>query len=156
MWAQPAWKLCKREYLNLDFLTDYCVYGIRWKKAARFRTNGQLGEKRLRRSRDRSHTVLRGRDQVSGVNFTKLAEPYPRRLCELLAQALAQDARWITEFRPLDLIRCAKCAGARFGEAKNPGPRSRRTRASAALSEVPLVEPVTAALSLTIWNRFIA
>ena len=154
MWAQPAWKSLHKDYLTRDFLTEYCVYGTRWKKATRFRTNGQLGNQRLRCSRDHVHQVLRGRGRTSGINFTKLAEPYPRRLCELLGQALVQDAKWVEECRPLDLIRCAKCSGARFGEASHPGPRPRRRRPAAALSEVQLVEPVTAALSVTIWSRF--
>ena len=154
MWAQPAWSKISSEFLLKDFLTDYCVYETRWKKATRFRTNGQLGGKRLRCSRDHSHVILRGRDKTTGVNFTKLAEPYPKRLCELLAQALAQDARWIEGCRPL--ARCAKCTGARFGEARNPGPRPRRRRSAAALAEVPLVEPAAATLSLSIWSRFVA
>ena len=57
------------------------------------------------------------------MSWTKLAEPYPRKLSLLLANASAQDAGWLGDFCPLDLARCAKCTSARVGEAAHPAPR---------------------------------
>ena len=63
---------------------------------------------------------LRGRYRERGVAFTKLAEPYPRALCECLAAAVMRDLR-ITSLprRKLDITRCARCLGGRIGEAIN-------------------------------------
>ena len=68
-----------------------------------------------------SHRVLRGRSAAHGQAWTKVAEPYPRRLCALLAHAVCAD---------LQILRM-KTRGAcftdsmRIGEASNPGPRRR-------------------------------
>ena len=88
----------------------------------------QLRGKRLRCPGTHEHRVLRGRDPESGISWTKLAEPYPKRLCNMLAAASASDVGWLGEHRDLDLSRCAKCQGARIGEAANPGPRGSRRR----------------------------
>ena len=157
MWSQPAWSKCSSRRVHWDFLVDFCVFGTPWKKATRCRTNGQLGGQRMRCSRDHSHRILRGRDQETGKSLTKSAEPYPRRLCILLAQCLCQDVGWIDNCRPFDISRCAKCTNARIGEASNPGPpKARRNRPDVVLSEVPLVQPATAALQRTVWNQFVS
>ena len=157
MWAQPAWSRISSRRERWDFLVDFCVFGTPWKKATRCRTNGQLGGQRLRCSRDHLHRILRGRDRETGKSLTTSAEPYPRRLCVLLAQCLCQDVGWIDNCRPFDIARCAKCSNARIGEASNPGPpKARRNRPDIVLSEVPLVQPATAALQQTVWNRFVS
>ena len=155
LWVQPSWEPIRPAKGPWDCCVDMCVFGTPWKKATRFRTNGQLKGKTMRCSRDHVHRVLRGRDAASGVAWTRLALPYPKRLCALLASAIEQDTLPWTENRPLDLVRCAKCTGARIGEAKRPGPRSRRPRRDLVLAQVPLVEPATAALQKTVWDSFI-
>ena len=136
-WNQPAWKAWDRKAAAWDFFVDYCVFGTAWKKPTRFRSNGQLQGQRLRCSRDHRHVVLRGRDEARKVSWTKRAEPYPRRVCVLLAQTIVQDCGILPGFRKLDIVRCAKCVGARFGEALQPGPRRARSRAPPALADVP-------------------
>ena len=115
MWSQPAWQGCKDRGREWDFFCDFCVFGTAWKKPTRFRTNGQLGGQCLRCPRDHQHFVLRGRVPGQGLSATKIAEPYPRRLCVLLAQAAAQDAGWLSDKRLLDISRCAKCSNCRIG-----------------------------------------
>ncbi|CAE7230302.1 unnamed protein product, partial [Symbiodinium sp. KB8] len=154
MWAQPAWNSCSSKDSDWDFICDYCVFGTPWKKPTRFRTNGQLRSQRMRCNRNHTHTVLRGRSKGSSGSLTKAAEPYPRRLCVLLAQAVAQDAKWIEGRRPLDISRCAKCTHSRIGEASNPGPRLRPQRPDIQLRDVPLVQAATLALQNTIWSSF--
>ena len=155
MWAEPAWGGCKSRGGSWDFICDYCVFGTAWKKPTRFRTNGQLGGQRLRCSRNHRHLALRGRVAGRGISATKLAEPYPRRLCVLLAQALAQDAKWIADKRPLDISRCAKCSNCRIGEAQNPGPGRRAPRPDVQPQDIQLVQPATAALQNSVWAKFL-
>ena len=155
-WKQKAWDHWNGNPAKWDFFVDYCVFGTAWKKPTRFRSNTQLQGKRLRCSRDHKHLVLRGRDPELKISLTKRAEPYPRRLGVLLSQVIAQDAGFVRGCRKLDIVRRAKCSGARFGEASNPGPARRRAepRANVNLAEVPLVQPATAALQRSVWDEF--
>ncbi|CAE7711939.1 unnamed protein product [Symbiodinium sp. CCMP2592] len=154
MWRQEGWKRCLARGTRWDFAVDFCTFGTPWKKPTRFRTNGQLGGQHLRCSRDHQHLRLRGRDPATKSSRTKLGEPYPRRLCVLLAQATCQDAGWADYARPLDISRCAKCTNARIGEARVPGPPRRKARAPLILRDVPLVEPATLALQTAVWSGF--
>ncbi|CAE7460074.1 unnamed protein product [Symbiodinium sp. CCMP2592] len=155
IWKQPCWSGLRSDAGPWDFSFDMCVFGTPWRKATRIRSNGQLRGKTLRCSGNHNHRVLRGRESVSGVSWCKLAQPFPRRLSALLANAMTQDAARCSENRPLDIVRCAKCCGARFGEARNPGPRPRRPRPDCVLAQVPLVEPATAALQKSVWDSFV-
>ncbi|CAE7244559.1 unnamed protein product [Symbiodinium microadriaticum] len=101
------------------------------------------------------HAMLRGRDCKTGVLWTKLAEAYPRRFCTLLANAIASDLSWSGDYRSLDITKCAKCSGARIGEAGNPGPRgARKPRPPLVLRDIKLVEPGTSRLRTRVWNLF--
>ena len=122
LWKQEAWNGMQAD----DFLCDMCVFGTRWRKPTRVRTNCSLAGQRLLCGCARRHAMLRGRDCKTGVLWTKLAEAYPRRFCTLLANAIASDLNWNGNHRPLDIAKCAKCSGARIGEAGNPGPRGAR------------------------------
>ena len=154
-WRQPAWSELDPNVSWDDFLCDFCVFGTKWRKATRFRTNGQLGGARMRCKCKTSHLVLRGRDRATGVSWTKLAEAYPRRLSHLLANSVAQDAGWLGNFRPLDIGRCAKCSKGRIGEASHPGPRGNsRRRPPIQLREVATVTKGTAQLRSSIWAEF--
>ena len=154
-WKQPAWTALRADATWDDFLCDFCAFGTKWRKATRFRTNGQLGGSRVRCPGGHVHHVLRGRDRSTGVSWTKLAEPYPRKLTVLLAAASAQDVGWLGDFRPLDIARCARCCSGRVGEASNPGPRrAARQRPSVQLREVATVTKNTAKLRSGLWNDF--
>ena len=151
MWKQAVWGLENQG----DFLADMCVFGTRWKKATRVRTNGSLRGKRMLCGCNVAHKILRGRDKTTGVSWTKLSEAYPRRFSALLASASASDAGWLGERRSLDVARCAKCTGARIGEATKPGPRKARApRPPLVLRDIRLVEPGTARLRAQTWKSF--
>lgn len=127
-----------------DFRTDFCRFGTPWRKRTRFRTSSHLAGQTLLCKCRRKHVVLRGRCKARKANMTKIAEPYPKGLCSLLASALAIDAGFLGERRKLNVCLCAKQSGSRIGEAKNPGPRRPRLpRTGQSLAEVELLEPAT-------------
>ena len=105
MWKQPGWNHLVSDWRRTDFLVDFCVFGTPWKKPTRLRTNGQLGGQRMRCGGTCVHRQLRGREAGTGRSLTKLAEPYPKRLCTLLAQALCQDAPGVLSVPTLGLVR---------------------------------------------------
>ena len=63
IWKQQAWQ---QEKFG-DFFCDMCVFGTRWKKATRVRTNGTLQGKRLLCGCKQKHVALRGRDRRTGL-----------------------------------------------------------------------------------------
>eukprot|EP00438_Fugacium_kawagutii_P004151 Skav203990 [mRNA] locus=scaffold3297:32630:33802:+ [translate_table: standard] len=97
---------------------------------------------------DHSHIVLRGRSKKHRLPWTKVAEPYPRKLCQLLARIACMDA--------LGSEMTAFCGHRRIGEAKNPGPRRRHPAAKdpTILENVHLVRPETVALGKKNWDKF--
>ena len=142
-----------------DLRLDFCRYGTPWRKRTRFRCNlREVGQRVLCRC-SRPHVVLRGRCKEKKINFTKLAEPYPRLLCGALAGAILNSAGFFGECRALDMAACAKVTNQRIGEAAHPGPRRRSYRphrGSIDLSEVELLEPATIKLRSKIWERFLS
>ena len=101
--------------------------------------------------------MLRGRCRARGVSWTKLAEPYPSKLCTFLGTALSSEAGLLENYRALDIAACAKCCGARIGEACNPGPRrSVQNRVPGALGAVQLLEPETIRTRERHWSAFLA
>ena len=71
--------------------------------------------------------------------WTKLAEPYPRKLNHILAHAVAEALKPSHERRLIDAAAMCRCSSRRIGEASNPGPSS----AVASLDDVPLVSART-------------
>ena len=101
------------------------------------------------------HVRLRGRCVRTGVSYTKLAEPYPRQLCSILAGAMCRDRGLLGNYvRKLDVSACARGLHARIGEAKNPGPRRSPLPRRGSLHDVHLIEPGTIALRARIWTVF--
>eukprot|EP00438_Fugacium_kawagutii_P030227 Skav219520 [mRNA] locus=scaffold30:151922:156355:+ [translate_table: standard] len=142
-----------------DWRVDQCRFGTPWRKRTRFRTNSSLRHSKLLCQCSRPHVILRGRCKERKLNFTKLAESYPRKLCKLLACVFAQDLGMLPFRRRLQLGQCAKCSAGRIGEAKNPGPRRPRTqpqRRTGRLEDVELLEPQTIAMRAKFWNSFSA
>ena len=155
MWRQKRKDLTRDGDLRLDF----CRFGTAWRKRTRFRCNLDVVGQRILCACQQPHVVLRGRCQAKGVNYTKLAEPYPRRLCGALASAILSSAGFFGERRVLDLASCAKVTNRRIGEASHPGPRRntyRPHRGSIDLSGVELLEPATVKLRAKVWDRFIS
>ena len=88
--------------------------------------------------------------------MTKLAEPYPRGLCNMLAGAIARDAGFLGERRKLDVNLCARQSSCRIGEASHPGPRrAPGQRPPIHLGDVELLEPATIAIRARVMQRFL-
>ena len=139
-----------------DWRVDQCRFGTKWRKRTRFRTNSQLQGTTNFCTCTTPHVLLRGRCAAKKQNMTKLAEAYPRRLCNFLAAAFAADCGYLGERRKLDVANCAKVSGCsgRIGEAANPGPRARRQPREGALEDFSLLEPVTIQLRAKLWSEF--
>lgn len=139
-----------------DLKVDYCMFGCPWQKRTRFRTSLHLRHQKLFCSCGLPHLRLRGRCKEKGVNFTRLAEPYPRPLCFGIAYAIGVDAKFFPGLKQKpDISSCARGTHARLGEAKNPGPRRPPNPRSGDLADVELLEPVTIALRAKIWSSFV-
>ena len=159
LWKQTArdmdWRPLMEKYHLGDCRLDFCTYGTRWRKRTRFRTNTHISGQTRFCTCSSPHIVLRGRCKEKGMNFTKLAEPYPRGVSDMLAIAVMVDSGRFPWSRRLNIAGCAKSSGLRIGEAENPGPRRRNIRTSGInLAEVSLLEPATIALRGRIWKVF--
>ena len=141
----------------VDFLVvDQCRFGTAWKKRTKFLTNSHLAGQKAGCLCQKPHTVLRGRCRERKMNFTKLAESYPRALCSVLGSAVAIDSGMVANRRRLDIGACAKAATLKkkIGEATNPGPRRRRQERTADLEQFELLEPQTVAMRQKFWLDF--
>ena len=139
-----------------DLKVDYCMFGCPWQKRTRFRTDLHLRDQKLFCSGKLPHVRLRGRCRERGVNYTQLAEPYPRALCHAIATAIGIDCRYLGGLRKkLDISSCARGGHARIGEAANPGPRVSRGPRGGDLTDVELLEPATIAMRARIWTSFV-
>ena len=138
-----------------DFRVDQCRFGTAWRKRTRFRTTCHLAGQKVLCQCTSKHVVLRGRCAQKRMNYTKLAEAYPRRLCSYLAGAFAVDLELQGARRKLDISGCAKCHGMRVGEASNSGPRIARARPKADIYSFHLLEPATMAMRAKLWERFV-
>ena len=154
LWLQPEWISLPHSAADNFYKCDFCSFGTAWRKRTRFVTNGSLsGTRRLCQGGHR-HLVLRGRSKVHKAPWTKIAEPYPARLCATLAHSACSD---------LGLFKgtfdCTAFVGhRRVGEAKNPGPRRARyqgTKDPSQLDRVELIRPATIAIGEKHWHIFV-
>lgn len=152
LWWQVEWKKIFARINGQCFRLDFCRFKTPWRKRTKIATTNRLAGVKMLCDGSHSHRVLRGRSAAHGQAWTKVAEPYPRRLCALLAHAVCAD---------LQILRM-KTRGAcftdsmRIGEASNPGPR-RRTfvpQDVSMLDGVELIRPETVALGRTHWEKF--
>lgn len=138
-----------------DLDLDYCRFGTPWRKRTKFRTSTHLRGQRCFCLGNHEHVALRGRCKEKGLSFTKLAEPYPRGVCECLAWATLVDCGLLPERRKVDVSSCARSFSRRIGEAANPGPASyAASRPNIWLGDVELLEPATILLRSKIWRQF--
>lgn len=138
-----------------DLRVEQCMFGTAWRKRTKFRTNCHLRNQKLICNRQHQHVVLRGRCRERKVNFTKLAEAYPRSLCSALSFAMGMDSGLSKNRRKLDINACARCGVFRIGEAGHPGPRQpARVPRSTALDDFELLEPQTIAIRKKFWDQF--
>lgn len=123
-WRQHRCSKYRSPTSPLTFRCCFCRFGTAWKKPTRFGTNIQgLAGLRLMCLCKKNHLQLRGSSPY-GKAWTKVAEPYPRHLNDLLAKAMCIAAGWIKQSR-LDVAGCSKTGSLRPGEATVPGPRPR-------------------------------
>lgn len=137
-----------------DYRTDQCFHGTPWRKRTKFRTTTQLRGTRQMCRCSRPHVLLRGRCKLAKQNFTKLAESYPRKLCDYLACAMAADCGWQPKRQRVSSAAMAKCGSLRIGEATNPGPRRPRAARTGTLDDFQLIEPQTAHMRSRLWSDF--
>ena len=76
---------------------DMCAFGTLWRKRTRFICTlpDLLHQKNLCQCRaDERHIVLRGSPKGCSINWAKIAESYPRALCEMLALCVCRTVGW--------------------------------------------------------------
>eukprot|EP00438_Fugacium_kawagutii_P002050 Skav230092 [mRNA] locus=scaffold3264:40338:47439:- [translate_table: standard] len=150
LWLQPEWLSLPHGRAMDYFTVDYCTFKTPWRKRTRFVTSSALKRTKKLCSRDHAHTILRGKDKRTGLNMTALAEPYPKKLCALLAWHACYDTGC--------LRRTLVCRSShrRIGEAKNPGPRrpTLQPRSASALDSVQLISAQTSALGERVYWQF--
>eukprot|EP00438_Fugacium_kawagutii_P034813 Skav226550 [mRNA] locus=scaffold421:226537:230826:- [translate_table: standard] len=154
IWMHPSLAELPRNASKKFFKVDFCAFGTKWRKRTRFLTNGRLaGSKRLCPG-GHTHIVLRGRAKGKKACWTKLAEPYPGKLCSYLAWAVCAD---LGIHRPEPSGPCCRCNTRRIGEASNPGPRKAKTaaRKEGELESVELIRPQTQAIGHRQWASFV-
>ena len=138
-----------------DMRVDYCRFGAPWRKRTRFRTDLHLAGQSAFCQCLGSHVILRGRCKCKGMNYTRLAEAYPRPVSNLLGAAVVLDTGCSSSKRKLDVAACAKCNSRCIGEAINPGPRRPVNReVNFSLADINLLEPGTIAIRSRIWSDF--
>ena len=156
LWSQPEWEMLQRATGAQFFLTDYCRFGTPYRKRTRFLTNSVLAGEKLLCQCNRKHLKLVGYSKLHGCSWTRVAEPYPSKLSQVLAKAVATSLLPEARQVPLDLAACARSSSRRIGEARNPGPRARRDQGpfAADLELVDTVQPATRLLQAKVLAKF--
>ncbi len=156
LWRMPEWKCLGALMPSQVFRLDYCTCGTPWRKRTRILTNSHLRGQCCFCKGGHSHLRLVGWSRIHGKPWTRVAQVYPRRLCQWLAKALLVDSKGLPERRRVDTALLAKLTPGRVGEASHPGPRGsgRFFRDASELDAALLVEPTTNALGATIWIGF--
>ena len=157
MWRQKG-KLSWRRILASgkvgDLKIDYCRFGTLWRKRTRFRISLHLQSQQCKCCCERPHLQLRGKCPKTGVNYTKLAEPYPSGVANIIAVGMLVDTGLLPQRRKLDVNLCARHCGEVIGEASHPGPARRKYERDGDLLDVSLLEPATISLRARVWEQF--
>eukprot|EP00435_Cladocopium_sp_Y103_P036916 s1777_g9.t1 len=156
LWFLKGWRLYRDSDTKHVFRCAFCRFGTPWRKNTRFATNTALkGVRMLCNCKHREHVRLRGYSRIHGTQWTKVAEPYPRGLCRLLARACAVKAGWLHKDK-LNIAGCCRCSSLRIGEAENPGPRraAGHFHDRGTLEAAPLLLPATLALQHRVLQAF--
>ena len=152
--GELSWDAINEDERVGDFRADQCCFGTPWRKRTRFKTSCHLKDQKQLCRCERPHVKLRGRSKEHGMNFTKLAESYPRRLCAVLAASMALDCGLQTGRRHVSVSDCVFSEHKRVGEAKNPGPRQRKAAREGAIDDIQLLEPQTVKIRAKLWTSF--
>ena len=113
-------RLCRRSGVSVA-TTEYCMWGMRWRKSTSFVSCGldltkvaahrcQGAKRGLCARTQLPHLVLKGVD-ADGIFFTKKAEPYPTALCNEIARSF-QDSRCQSIAREFERFVSLKSGGA--------------------------------------------
>ena len=157
MWRQKgklSWKKILASGKVGDLQLDYCRFGTLWRKRTKFRTTLHLQNQQCKCCCTEPHLQLRGKCPKTGVNYTKLAEPYPSGVANIIAVGMLVDTGLLPQRRKLDVNLCAKHRGEIIGEASHPGPARRKYEREGDLLDVRLLEPATISLRARIWEQF--
>lgn len=158
LWLQVEWLRSGICSFQDSYRFDMCRFGTIWRKRTRICTNTELAGERNLCTGGHSHQQLRGRSLAHQQSWTKVAQVYPRLLCNHLANALAKRGGLLGSRRVrLDINGCARCSGQRIGEASHPGPPRRprnEQRAAADLLATQLHEPTTLVIQHRVWQKF--
>ena len=157
MWRQRgklSWKKILASGRVGDLKIGYCRFGTLWRKRTRFRTSLHLQDQQCKCCCEQPHLQLRGKCPKTGVNYTKLAEPYPNGVANIIAVAMLVDTGLLPQRRKLDVNLCAKHCGEIIGEASHPGPARRNHEREGDLFDVSLLEPATISLRARVWEQF--
>ena len=158
MFKLPEFLALVNDYPELSpWTVDYCRFGTQWRKRTKIYSSTLLGNQKTlcKCPKERPHLLLRGRSKVDRMNWTRVAQAYPRGVCRALSLAIDLQTGRLQQTDKLDLARCAKCSCMRIGEANNPGPRWKDKSRTGVLSEFALVEPRTELLQNKIWEGFL-
>ena len=156
LWLQTEWKRNASQKVGAPFVTDYCRFGMPWRKRTTFWTNTSLQGQRLLcvcGPRHR-HLQLKGYSTKHGMAWTKVAEPYPRPLNHLLAEAMFEST--LGKQGKSSAAAMCRCLHCRIGEAANPGPSSPADQPGEVVEDVELVSARTRALQDRIVGHFTA
>lgn len=153
IWKQPEWLDLPKGLSKKFYRVDYCSFKTPWRKRTRFLTSGRLGYTKRLCDRSHSHVLLRGRSAAHKCSMTKLAEPYPKGLCYILAWAACSDLGILK-------MKCSlpsRSKHRRIGEASNPGPRRHvhGERNADDLDNVQLVRQETVDIGKDAWTKFL-
>ena len=158
LWLQRDWLKSGLCSFRNSYRFDMCRFGTIWRKRTRICTNSCLAGVRHLCLGGHSHQQLRGRSLTYQLSWTRVAQVYPRRLCEDLATALACRGGLVRGSKTkLAISACAKCLGDRIGEASNPGPPRKATGAPRDVGDLlsaQLHEPSTLAIQHRVWRKF--
>ena len=120
-----------------------------WRKRTRILTSLSLQDQRLLCQCKGPHLRLTGYSSAHRMPWTKVAEPYPRKLNHLFAQAMSESLRPLQDRRRVEAALVCSYKGERVGEAANPGPED-----TAGLEDVDLVGERTRALQAKLLGEF--
>ncbi|CAE7238074.1 unnamed protein product [Symbiodinium sp. CCMP2456] len=154
LWNTPWWEDLLKDRGAADcWVLDFCAFGAPWRKRTRFYVGAEAGGQIVRCPGCAKHQQLKGYSSFHRRQWTKVAEAYPRQVNTILAYHLANKSLPPALRRRLNLAACAKCHGARFGEASHPGPVLSKQKLQS-LEDVKLVSAATAKLQVRVVDGF--
>ena len=99
MWKHPELHKIIALYNGTEQFVDFCQYGTPWKKGTTFLTFGVkdmnlkrcIGQRGVCSRTAEEHQVLKGKLSDNKTFWTDIAEPYPEKLCGVIAKCLRPD-----------------------------------------------------------------